>query len=367
MKHTRGLLKVDLVRVVSEITRQILPLKEKRRIAMICNLESKTPQNASFAKNSFVTEYLDDVEYEEVLNMFAKAGWLVETFFHEDAFIRWVYQDKHEDALVYNSAQSGFGPGRKSLIPAFCNLHNIPITGSNPYVVSLCRNKFHVNTILDNRGISVPKSWLYDRGKWLQGEGPDTGKKIICKPIYESACIGIDDTSIFEYAKEKDIYIMQKNIDYEQPILAQSFIPGYEVSVPVIVKDGNISVGGLIGISIESNKNLDDNILTYDTVYKGKYAFYDYGSEFPSQVSHIENAAALTAQILGFNGLCRVDMRIGAEQLYITDVATNPHFISHSACHYMFEIMGLEPCSIMDVLIGTIPGDKLFGPKLQIC
>ena len=53
--------------------------------------------------------------------------------------------------LVINSAQTGIYIGRKSLIPAFCDHYKIMHTGSNPYVVSLCRDKLRPFQVLCKR------------------------------------------------------------------------------------------------------------------------------------------------------------------------------------------------------------------------
>ena len=52
-------------------------------------------------------------------------------------FIKAVLENKIgnlEQLIVMNSSQKGTHIGRKSLVPAFCGLHNIKFTGSNAYV-----------------------------------------------------------------------------------------------------------------------------------------------------------------------------------------------------------------------------------------
>lgn len=51
------------------------------------------------------------------------------------------YRNDSKYPIVINTAQKGTAIGRKSLIPAFCDLYGLCHTNSNPYVVSLARKQ----------------------------------------------------------------------------------------------------------------------------------------------------------------------------------------------------------------------------------
>jgi D-alanine-D-alanine ligase len=179
--------------------------------------------------------------------------------------------------IVYNAASSGKGPGRKALIPAFCNLNNINLTSSDPYVVSLARHKYHCASILGYNQIPTPRSWYYsENSKWMSYEMPKNGTVVIAKPTYESASIGIDESSIFEYTREKDTFLDNLSKEFNQPITVQEFISGYEVEIPVMIyKRQPISIDP-IGLMLNDTKLLGTQILNYDTVYNDVYQFYSF-------------------------------------------------------------------------------------------
>ena len=324
-----------------------------RHLILVCN--TKMELNATESRGLFHmdTEYFSNDEFEQVVSMFSTLNLATDYFTYEDDFFHYVIEHTPPRLLVYNAAQSGAGPGRKSLVPAFCNLHGIPCTGSNAYVVSLCRHKYHVNQILAQAGIKVPKSWLYSNG-WLMGRHPPVNMQVLLKPIYESASIGIDDTSIQFYTPKTDQIIYQRVEQQHQPIMAQEFISGYEVEVPLLCVNGEVCHLPPIGISVSGKHDLDCEILNYERIYFDQYGFYDFASAKYETSKQLCLCAAETAKILGMEGLCRVDFRVKTDgNYYVTDVSTNPHFVAHSSVNSAFQMLGLSPKYIAKSLLSA--------------
>ena len=316
------------------------------QLFVVCNKKNEHQSTSSFNYSGFdiSTEFLSDSEFDEVITLLGLLHTPIEIFQNETDFLDYVIHNTKslKKVLVYNSAQSGIGPGRKSLVPAFCNMKRIPYTGSNAYVVSLCRHKYHVNKLLSFAGHQVPLSWLYDENGWLEGP-PEINKKVIVKPIYESASIGIDDHAVFFYTAKSDEEIFKKHKELKQPILVQEFITGYEVEYPFLCFRGYPIPLLPIGISLDNeNQAMGNNILTYEKVYFDKYRFYDFSSNTQTD-TRIARDAAHAVRILGLNGLCRVDFRVSENgEPYITDVSANPHFVTHSSVHFAIKQMGFD-------------------------
>ena len=233
---------------------------KKKHLVLVCNSKSESVLLGKRKLFQMETEYFSDDEFDQIVSMFSSIGIPTDYFLHEDDFFQYVISKMPQDLVVYNAAQSGTGPGRKSLIPAFCNLHGIPCTGSNAYVVSLCRHKYHVNKLLAQAGIPVPETWLYSNG-WLLEKRPFHNSKIILKPIYESASIGIDESSIQTYTNCIDSLIQSRSEQHRQPIIAQQFVPGYEVEFPLICIDTQIIPLTAVGISVDGQEKLGSGIL----------------------------------------------------------------------------------------------------------
>ena len=327
-------------------------LKAKKLI-IVCN--TKGPQNTdSHSTCNLDTEYFSDSEFEEIVAMFSAINVPMDFFTYEEDFFRHVLDRRAHlsDILVYNAAQSGTGAGRKSLVPAFCNLYHLACTGSNAYVVSLCRHKYHVNKLIGQSGISVPKTWIY-YGAWLMGQAPPKGTKIILKPIYESASIGIGASAMQIYKPHLDSLIREQTIQLQQPMIAQEFIAGYEVEVPLIRTAEMTYLLPPVGISVENKRLLGDTFLDYDCIYFDRYSFYDFCEESQA-TADLQKCATDVAMLLGMEGLCRVDFRIIQDgTYYVTDVSTNPHFVKHSSVCFAYRKLGLEPKDIARTILGA--------------
>ena len=105
---------------------------KKYKIALVANVRGKTKNYIDFDSSSVINEYFSLTLYEEIQRTLRNAGYEVCTFFDEDDFIKAVLENKIgnlEQLIVMNSSQKGTHIGRKSLVPAFCGLHNIKFTG----------------------------------------------------------------------------------------------------------------------------------------------------------------------------------------------------------------------------------------------
>ena len=325
-----------------------------RKLYVVCNIKNREIVSDNFNKFDIRTEYLSDDELEQINVMLNKCLSVERYFYSEFDFINYVILENPaiESIIVYNSAQSGTGIGRKSLMPAFCASRGIKITGSNTYAASLCRHKYHVMKLLEVHGLSVPKTYLYDNG-WIYDK-PALGKKIIIKPIFESSSIGINEDNILTMNDETAEFVKAKQAEMKQPVIAQQFINGYEAEVPCIALKSKIFTLPPVGICLSENELImGTKILDYEKVYFDKYSFYNL-NQANLNTSQISKSAELAVKILGLSGLCRVDFRIDKNgQFYIIDVSTNPHFINHSSTNFSFKLLSLSSDKIMKAILGA--------------
>ena len=341
-------MKNDIITKVNTLFASYSKLLPDFSLCVVCNTKTIKTQ-----ADIMSTEYFSENEFEEIVSLFSSLNMEMEFFLNEDDFIRFIVNKQSlRHLVVYNAAQSGRGAGRKSLIPAFCNFYKIPCTGSNAYVVSLCRHKYHVNKLLSTASFSVPSSWLYING--IQDKNtPNENQKVILKPVYESASIGINNSSVIQYSNNKKILetIYKKQLSLEQPIMLQQFIEGFEVEIPVLSYNGVVIAFPPVGISINDIQLLGDLILNYELVYFDRYQFYDFtaNSAFNGKLVQVAREATL---FLGIEGLGRIDFRIQPNgNFYITDVSTNPHFVTHSSVHYAFQLNNLQSSDIATAII----------------
>jgi D-alanine-D-alanine ligase len=307
-------------------------------IVVVANVKTRTSVTSDYQGQSVSTEFFSDSEMQQLLTELGSADIFVTPFYDEREFMSWVLAGGHrhlpvERVLVYNAAQNGTGPGRKSLIPAFCGNHGIPTTGSNAYVVSLCRHKFHLNRLLNSCGISVPRSWWYlGKGQWALDQRPPLDHRVIVKLTYESASLGLEDDSVGKWNHALQERAEALTVNFQQPVVVQEFIAGMEVECPVVI-NGNERWSDPVRIVAQDAAEF----LTYGMVYDDQY---DFGSIDSSSVDgeHLRSEAIKIAQLVGFNGIGRVDFRIDQEgRPFVIDIATNPHLVEHSSVAFSLD------------------------------
>lgn len=146
---------------------------KNHQILMLTSNDNRTTNISDYTGNSVKAEFFSD----------------------EDDFIKYIIKMSSQNLseyIVLSSAQKGTKIGRKSLIPSFCDLYNVKYIGSNPYVVSLCRDKYRTSCILKENQINTPHSWMYDiRYGWIGSSPEGYPNQLIIKPNYEASSIGI--------------------------------------------------------------------------------------------------------------------------------------------------------------------------------
>jgi D-alanine-D-alanine ligase len=338
-----------------EITRALLAVKsisETLTVPLVANLKSEGAEDDDYGISSVTTEYFSENEASQILIGLQECGFYTKLYAGESPFIAAVLDGSfsrlpRERKLIYNTAQSGTGAGRKSLIPAFCALHHIAICNSDAYVLSLARHKFHVYSILRTLGLPATESWLFDQSGWLFEQRPPSKTKLIAKACFESASIGLDHEGIGELSNAYEAMLRRKVSALRQPYIVQRFIAGYETEVPLIDLGNGPCALEPVAMTLNNDPVLGDRILDYDIVYNDRNGF--------SQSSHLDrktregmkDAARSVFRALGMTSVGRVDFRIDAQgRFFITDVSTTPHLVRHSAFAFAFAEAGFSHADV---------------------
>ncbi len=347
--------KQQILNIIKETSKIKSKLLEKD-IILLTNTRNLTKNigdlEIQFAKE---TEFFKEEEFEEIEEGLKDEGYYVKSYFNEIAFIKDVLfgELKPQNIVVYNLARNGNKEGKKALIPSFCDLLNIPYTGSNAFAISLCRNKYIYSKVLETNNIPTPKCWLYlGRGIWASDK-PSVGEKVIAKPVFESSSIGLDKSNIFQYIAGTDYYIEElfaKNNN--NPLIIQRFISGYECEVPFFrYKEPQILEP--IGIAINNTKLLDNIILTEELSDSDTYTFYPLQDLLPKEkIEKISEYCYNAAKILGIENYGRIDFRIDKNfNVFITDIAASPFTTKHSSIAYIFEKYNIPYSTIFTLIL----------------
>lgn len=326
-------------------------IPKKCLLAIVCNIKSRLESADNYGSFSTDTEFLSDDELQQLTKMALAQDIAFRIFTDEDSFLRYILtpNTNMKNIIVYNSAQSGIGAGRKALIPSICNYYHIRHTGSDAYRVSLCRDKLAVSALLTKLGIKVPQSYIFHNGE-LSAE-LNNEKRYIAKPVYESASIGIQKENIFYGSQMPIMYLKNLEKTMQQPLIIQEFISGYELEVPILVgKKSSYIFSPVVLHKTQNNLVMGEDILDYNSIYHDEYLF----SSLPHNINdeQIKQTAKIIAEKLSLSGLCRVDFRLKDDNsFYVTDVSTNPHFIHHSSVNYAFKRKNLTDAQLFHTIL----------------
>ena len=352
---------MDKCNYLEQLKALALDAKDSLIITILCNVADETVDYENYTEDSITSEFLTAEQLNTMVAALRSAGFETNIYIDENQFIHDVlcnrfYRVAGKQNVVFNSAQKGTSIGRKSLIPAFCDLQHICHNNSNAYVVSLCRDKFLSGKLLECFGFPCPDSWCYRyNAGWLLDQRPEEGRKVIAKLNYETSSIGLCTDNVFNYTPDAEEFVHNLSKVYRQDIIVQAFISGYEVEVPVVIDKQRFAIAPM-GVFYHSQEPLGSDILDYSGRKEHKYHFIDFHQVSASAARQLEKCAVDVAVSLGIQGIGRIDFRVADINgpFYITDIATNPGLHQSASIYQCFENLGYTYQDMMTILLGLV-------------
>lgn len=339
---------------IKKIIEQFQQIKYNYSIWIVANVNETVQDEESFIRHANFTEFFSKAEFASIASAITKEFGYTRIFYSETEFMQYVLahlKNLPKDIIVFNFTRDGIFEGKKSLIPAFCDLYNLKYVGSNAFVTSLLRNKFVYTKFLDTLNIPVPNTTCSNLVtkeifECLQD------REIIIKNIYESASIGLDDTNIQtfpDYSRfTKQIEIKCKKMQTKN-LLLQEFISGAECEVFVVKKEDTLYAFPPIALNINGSCIITSQISdTYD------YTFSPLSNLFPLEICNsIQKTTERAAKILNIKTYARFDYRISKNgQYYLIDIAGSPYLTRHSSIEYLFtKVLNLRYSDIFLLII----------------
>jgi D-alanine-D-alanine ligase len=322
----------------NELIQSILTLYKNNNIDfdvyIIADTQIKTKQYfANNIKHADETEFFSRTEFAEISSAIFNCFGFAKVFYSEIEFIKYILDNNisTSEYIVYNFARDGRTNGKKSLIPAFCDLFNIRYTGSNAFVISLLRNKLIYTKFLNCNGIPVPISEIYTPSiDYQKLYNLFENQKVIVKNNSESASIGLTENNIFQFDKEaQDLLNILTDRMNSTNLLIQNYIDGIECEVLVLQYDKKYYALDPIEIVFRTNSKFIDT----ETSNSYNYDFKILDSPIKQEIQCIAQKAA---ELLGVKDYARFDFRIQDNIPYLIDIAGTPYTIYHSSIAYLF-------------------------------
>lgn len=264
-----------------------------------------------------------------------------------DLLIGKINPNKGIKYLVYSTAQIGTNINRRFYVPLLCEHLGFVNLTCDAYSLGILQNKAHYFYLLDGF-FKTPQTYVY------KGENDFSfslhSSIVVLKPALECAALGVKKIKNQITLITEELHNMQQK--YQQDILVQEYIEGYEVCVPVINQGSEYTA--LPPVWVE----FDGSILTFDLVDKVKYNMialpnkkFPLNDLIPQLLLHSQKIMSF----LGTKGLTRVDYRITSDGLiYIIDIAALPILAQTGTCQVSFSALYPDnKYSIFQAVIGA--------------
>jgi D-alanine-D-alanine ligase len=170
--------------------------------------------------------------------------------------------------LVFNICEGLFGPSRESQVPSLLEAYGIDCVFSNSLVLTTSLNKAIAKTIVDSKSVPTPKFQVINSEDEINSV--NLNYPLFLKPLYGGTGIGISGNSVVNNDNELRVEAIHQLKNYNQPILAETFLDGREFTVGIIGQGDSAKAIATMEIIID--KNSDNGIYSY----KSKSEYLDY-------------------------------------------------------------------------------------------
>lgn len=227
--------------------------------------------------------------------------------------------------LVFNIAEGLQGPNREAHVPAICEFYGVPYSGSDPFTLSLCLHKARTKQVLAAHGIPTAGFVLVETEADLRalaagGHPRATASTprypLFLKPVQEGSSKGITERNFVRdpgelLARGRELLQL-----YEQPVLAEEYLPGAEFTCGVLGNGPAAQVLPLVGMRFETLP--EGAVPIYGFEAKWVWDTRDHPLEIfecPAQLSPelraaIEQTALGAYHAVGCRDWSRIDVRL---------------------------------------------------------
>lgn len=301
----------------------------------------------------------DNLEYTDFVSLqtVSEIGQAIEKSGYELEYIGNVYKlrdqlicNKFDCDLIFNIVE-GFGSrNREAILPSLLELYQIPHTASDVYGMSINLNKHHTKILTSFLGIPVPKGICFDKlSEEILNQISGLKFPLVLKPNCEGGSMGLYLIHSLKEFIEKAEFLINT---YSFELLAEEYIEGVEITVPIIGNGEETEALGVVTIlnEDETNINLYDNSLKQidNVINTPTFAFGDDLKEKIMEYSvNIHNFFHL-------QDYSRMDFRISADgEPYFLEINAMPSLCRGGSFEQCGKLMGMSYYQIIGKIIET--------------
>lgn len=349
---------MDYKQLAKNLQKLIQHAEENRagtHLYIITTTKDDSANASDYPLHSVSTSYLSRQELDELIRNFRHYCDYLEIYTDIVEFLKDYcnHSLRVDPTIIFETSARGTGRGKDALIPALCDVLCLPHLGAEATAGVLCSSKHQWTSILKGNSILVPDSYIFHRGQWLQA--PHTGTKYILKLNYECASIGLSaDCVMVNDGANLTQQAAKLEHDYRQPVIAQEFIEGFEVEVPVLVNPAFRAVLPPVGLSNGGQQYFSDEFFDYDSIYFNNYSLYDFREVMPETAEKMRCCALKMIDILDLSGYMRIDFRVRRDGTFFPfDVNNDPDLNTSGSFLKSVELLGFDQKGLAGILLGN--------------
>lgn len=207
--------------------------------------------------------------------------------------------------MVFNICEGMYGLGREAQVPAILDAWEIPYTFSDPLVLALTLHKGLTKRVI--RDAKIPTANFF-----IIADETDIPKchlnfPIFLKPVAEGSGKGISKNSLapdFEAFEKESRYLLKT---YNQPVLAEHYLPGREFTVGIVGTGTNARIAGVMEVLISADAEESAYSRFIKENYKGRV---DYQIIKGDDFDACSQVALEAWKVLGCRDAGRIDLKM---------------------------------------------------------
>lgn len=198
-------------------------------VAVLANLKQNAPSYPGMTEDAWAE--LDSPTTVQAICAALEAGGHRATFLEGDLSLVETLPKLKPD-ICFNICEGHWGDSRESHVPAILEMLRIPYTGSGVLTLALTLDKPVTKRVLSFHKLPTPAFQVFERV-----DEPFEARPVFplfVKPSREGTGMGVSASSIVWNEAELRLRLAEQLARYRQPIMAERFIRGREVTVGVI-------------------------------------------------------------------------------------------------------------------------------------
>ena len=235
--------------------------------------------------------------------------------------------------------------GEDGTIQGVIELAGIPLVGCGVLASALCMDKDRAHKLAELSGVRVPRAMAFGKVYDLHAVldfAEHTGYPLFVKPVKAGSSYGVTKVQ----NKENLMEAIQLAFQYDNEVIIEEGIPGFEVGCAVMGKD-DLTVGEVDEIELAGG--------FFD--FTEKYTLKTSAIHVPARVDQetsdrLKETAKLLYKVLGCSGFARVDMFLTPKkEIVFNEINTIPGFTEHSRYPGMMKAAGISFAEVLDRVV----------------